>query len=136
MTMASLTPERRDVWLSLRRGLAERCPHCGVGRMFGAYLKVNPTCAHCGEELHHHQADDAPPYLTITIVGHIVVALMLVAEDYYDNSPLWLNIVIWPLLSLVLCLLVLPRVKGALIAYQWALRMHGFETAPSSDPHP
>ena len=79
--------------------------------MFRAFLKVADTCGHCGEELHHHQADDAPPYFTIFIVGHIVVPLVLLVE------------------KLIYALLFLPPVKGALVAYQWALRMHGFEHA-------
>ena len=56
-----------------------KCPACGKGAMFNAYLKVNDRCPACGEELHHHRADDAPPYFTMLIVGHIVVALVLAA---------------------------------------------------------
>jgi uncharacterized protein (DUF983 family) len=37
---------------------------------------------------------------------------------------------LWPTLTLALTLLLLPKFKGALVAYQWALRMHGFETVP------
>ena len=47
----------RAVW----RGMRLRCPHCGEGRMFRAYLKVNDHCPVCGEDLSHHRADDAPP---------------------------------------------------------------------------
>ncbi|RFB80669.1 DUF983 domain-containing protein [Methylovirgula sp. 4M-Z18] len=127
--MTILEAEKRDVWLAMKRGFLGHCPHCGEGRIFSSYLKVNPTCPHCGEELHHHRADDAPPYITIFIVGHIVVGLMLAAEQVYDDSPIWLNVLVWPLLSVILSLAILPRVKGALIAYQWALRMHGFDKA-------
>ena len=67
----------RDWWQAVRRGLSLKCPSCGIGKMYRAYLKVNDTCPHCGEELHHHRADDAPPYFTIFILGHIVVPLVL-----------------------------------------------------------
>ena len=95
--------------------------------MFHAYLKVNDTCPTCKEELHHQRADDAPPYLTIFVVGHIVGALMLYVEEVNDALPIWIHAIVWPLLTIVLTLLLLPRIKGALIGYQWALRMHGFE---------
>jgi uncharacterized protein (DUF983 family) len=72
----------REVWPALRKGLRRRCPACGEGKIFWAYLKVNDNCPGCGEELHHHRADDAPPYLTIIIVGHIVVSLLLLTEEF------------------------------------------------------
>ena len=60
------------------------------------------------------------------IVGHIVVAGVLAAEEAWPQSPMWLGAIIWIWLTFVLSLLLLPRVKGALVGYQWALRMHGF----------
>lgn len=120
---------KRDVWLSLRRGFRERCPACGQGQIFGRYLKVNAACPNCGEELHHHRADDAPPYATIFIVGHIIGTLMLMVETMWPDAPIWLHALVWPTLVVMLSLWFLPRIKGALIAHQWALRMHGFETA-------
>ena len=65
------------------RGFTCSCPACGKGRMFGKYLKVADTCPSCGEELHHHRADDAPPYFTMMIVGHVVVPLVLVVEKIW-----------------------------------------------------
>jgi uncharacterized protein (DUF983 family) len=122
----------RPLGLAMRRGFVGRCPHCGEGRLFRAYLKVVDACPVCGEALHHQRADDAPPYITMLVVGHIVVAGVLVAEELWPNSPMWLGAIGWSLLTLVLCLLLLPRVKGALVGYQWALRMHGFG-GPESD---
>jgi uncharacterized protein (DUF983 family) len=98
--------------------------------MFRAYLKVNDVCPQCGEELFHQRADDAPPYLTILVVGHVVGSLMLLAEEFWPDAPIWLHAMIWPTLALILSLWLLPMMKGGLIAYQWALRMHGFGEAP------
>ncbi|MGH6818802.1 MAG: DUF983 domain-containing protein [Methylovirgula sp.] len=120
---------KRDVWQASRRGFGGRCPCCGKGAMFRRYLKVNDRCASCGTELLHHRADDAPPYFTILVVGHILGALMLSVEEFAPNLPLLTQILIWPTLASILCLALLPAFKGALIGYQWALRMHGFETA-------
>ena len=94
--------------------------------MFRRYLKVADTCPQCGEALHHQRADDAPPYFTIVIVGHVVVGLVLAVEMAY-RPPLWVHAALWLPLTVILTLLVLPLVKGALVALQWALLMHGFD---------
>lgn len=122
-------PAQREVRPALGRGLRGRCPACGEGKMFRSYLKVSDTCPSCGEELHHQRADDAPPYMTIFVAGHIVGALMIFADETWPEAPLWLHAMIWPALTLILSLWLLPIVKGALVGYQWALRMHGFEHA-------
>jgi len=123
-----LTPAR-DPRRAIVAGLRGLCPACGRGKLFRAYLAVDESCPACGEELHHHRADDAPPYFTILVVAHIVGALILLVEEFWPDSPIWLHALVWPTLVLVLSLWFLPRFKGALVAYQWALRMHGFETA-------
>ncbi len=127
----------RNAWQAIGKGMRGICPACGAGRMFRAYLKVNDICPHCGEELYHHRADDAPPYLTILVVGHIVGSLMLLTETYWPDAPIWLHAMIWPTLALILSLWFLPILKGGLIAYQWALRMHGFDgrqASPDQNP--
>ena len=125
---------KRDVGIAVRRGFLERCPNCGKGRLFRAYLKVVDACPVCAEELYHQRADDAPPYITMLIVGHIVVAGVLAAEEAWPQSPMWLGAIIWIWLTFVLSLLLLPRVKGALVGYQWALRMHGFGGVEKDEP--
>jgi uncharacterized protein (DUF983 family) len=116
----------RSVFNSILRGLSLRCPACGKGRLFRRYLKVADHCPSCSEALHHHRADDAPPYFTIAIVGHIVVGLLLAVEIAY-RPPLWLHAAIWLPLTVILALLLLPPIKGALVGLQWALLMHGFD---------
>jgi uncharacterized protein (DUF983 family) len=73
----------------------------------------------------HHQADDAPPYFTILIAGHIVIPLLMTVEVAFA-PPLWLHALIWMPLIAILSLALLPRVKGAIVGLQWAQRMHGF----------
>lgn len=93
--------------------------------MFDRYLVVRRSCASCGEDLHHHRADDMPAWATILIVGHILVVTMLVVETNW-SPPLWLHWTIWPALTLLGSLLLLPRIKGMIVGMQWALKMHGF----------
>jgi len=117
-----------NVRQAMLRGLRGRCPHCGKGRLFRAFLKVSDHCADCGEELHHHRADDFPAYLVIVIVGHIVVPLLLAVETNY-TPPYWVSMTLWPSLTAVLSLALLQPVKGAVVGLQWAMGMHGFETS-------
>ena len=119
----------RPLMASMRRGFARRCPACGRGRLYGRFLKIRDHCPDCGEALFHQQADDAPPYFTIVILGHILVPLALIAEQLFA-PPLWLYLsVLFPaIIGSVIWLL--PRVKGALVGMQWAQRMHGFGAAP------
>lgn len=136
-TSASLRSER-PLQQALPRGAIGRCPSCGVGRMFRSYLKVADNCSNCGEELHHQRADDAPAYFTMVIVGHIVVAGILMMEQAL-GPPTWVQLAIWLPMTLVLSLALLPLVKGMLVALQWALRMHGFgrgrdPAGPEADP--
>ncbi len=126
-------PNERKLRPALLRGFRGLCPRCGMGKIFNRYLKVNTVCPSCGEELHHHRADDAPPYVTIFIVGHIIGTAMLVVEEKWPDAPIAWHIAIWPTLTIALSLFLLPRVKGALIAYQWALRMHGFDENDPKD---
>ena len=103
--------------------------------MFSAYLKVADRCPACAEELHHQRADDAPPYFTMMIVGHVVVGGLLVVERAYQPE-MWVHLAIWLPLTLALSLWLLPRVKGALIGLQWAARMHGFGAADTRHRDP
>ena len=101
------------------RGVRERCPNCGEGRLYRAYLKVEPTCPACGHDLARYRADDAPAYLTILLVGHLVVAPLL-AFPFILSWPAWLVVgTTLPALA-VLVLVLLPRIKGAVIGFHWA----------------
>jgi uncharacterized protein (DUF983 family) len=118
----------RPAWQSIRRGLRGRCPNCDRGNLFRAFLKVADRCGVCGEAFHHHRADDAPAYFVILIVGHVVVPLALVVEVVYA-PPYWLHAVLWLPLTIGLAVGLLQPVKGAIVGWQWANYMHGF------DPH-
>jgi uncharacterized protein (DUF983 family) len=122
----SVTHEKRDVWLALRRGFRGRCPRCGEGKLFRAFLKVDNACSACGQDFTPHRADDLPAYLVIIIVGHIVVPLALMIETAYA-PPVALQLAVYVPLTLIISLILLQPVKGAVVGLQWALRMHGFD---------
>jgi uncharacterized protein (DUF983 family) len=121
---------KRNVWSSLKRGFRGRCPRCGKGKLFRAFLKVDNCCSACGLDFTPHRADDLPAYLVIAIVGHIVVpAALLIETDY--SPPVWLQLAIYLPLTALLSLGLLQPVKGAVVGLQWALRMHGFDDKAS-----
>ena len=113
---------------AMKRGFLGHCPACDRGRLFRRFLKVVDRCEACGTELHHHRADDLPPYIVIFIVGHLIGYGILMTETRME-VPLWVHLAIWPLLTLILSLLLLQPVKGAVVGLQYALGMHGFGTA-------
>ncbi|MEP4197472.1 MAG: DUF983 domain-containing protein [Aliishimia sp.] len=115
----------RPLLPALRRGFRRKCPCCGSGPLMRSYLKVNDSCSVCRQELHHHRADDAPAYLTILIVGHIMIPLLHVFFVAYRPEPLVL-FTIFAVGSVGLSLYLLPRLKGAVVAFQWARQMGGF----------
>ncbi len=118
-------PEDRPMRRSLLRGWRRRCPSCGEGALLEGYLKVRAACPACGEDLHHHRADDGPAYLTILIVGHIIAPTLLIVFTTFRPQPLTL-FAIFAIGSVTLSLYLLPRLKGLIVATQWAKRMHGF----------
>ena len=116
---------KRDVRGAIWRGVRRSCPKCGEGHLFGRYLKVAMRCSVCGEDLSHHRADDAPPYITMMIVGHLLILGVAIVEDALA-PPTWVHLAIWLPLATLMSLWLLPRVKGAIVGLQWANRMHGF----------
>ena len=102
------------------RGL---CPACGQTHAFAGYLKVVPECTNCGAPLGAVRADDAPPYFTIFIVGHILVGILYEVEIAYHHPPLWLHAAIFIPLALVLTLGLLRPIKGATLGLMLRLGM-------------
>ena len=111
---------------ALGNGIRRRCPACGQGALFAGYLRPVRCCGGCGEALGHIRADDFPPYIAILIVGHVVVPLILFAEQAWSPA-LWLQLLVWPTLALALIALLLPVAKGGVLAAMWALDLAGDE---------
>lgn len=119
--------EQRNLGQAVWRGTLCKCPHCGQGKMFRAYLKVTDHCETCGEQLDLHRADDFPPYIAIMIVGHLLVGIMLHMDMVWHVNPLTYLYTMVPL-AVILPLAMLPSIKGAIVGMQWANGMYGFGT--------
>lgn len=126
---------RRPVLPAMLRGACNRCMNCGKGSIFDGFLKTRHACTACGEEFHHHRADDAPPYFTITIVGHVIIPALLLVEVFW-RPAIWIHMALWLPLTIFMSLALMRPIKGALVGLQWALYMHGFDPEAEDDLPP
>ena len=104
----------------LKRGILGRCPNCGQGPLLRAYLTVVSTCPASGHDNGQYPADDAPPYFTILIIGHLVIAPLLLFPFVWQWSAAAVLALTLPTVC-ALTLWLLPRVKGGVIGVQWAI---------------
>jgi uncharacterized protein (DUF983 family) len=132
--------DRKPVLRSFWRGLTRHCPNCGEGKIFSGYLSVQEHCAVCGNNNEQYPADDAAPYFTIFITGHILIPLVLISNQYWETST---ELAVFLPLTLVLTLALLPFIKGGVIGVEYAMgvvrevlpsKPHAAELA-SAPPH-
>jgi uncharacterized protein (DUF983 family) len=134
--MGAMAEIKHPLARSVGRGVQGRCPACGEGKLFWKYLKVESRCEACDEELARYPADDGPAYLTILLVGHLLIAPLLLFPFVWEMSP-WLTVpgILIPLALITLW--ALSRVKGGWIGLMYALgvtdRDHRLHTADAAD---
>lgn len=121
--------QRPRLGIALRRGLMNRCPVCGEGKLFAGFLRVSDRCDRCGAPLGRVQADDAPPYFTIFLVGHIVVPLMLWSERLWAPE-MWVLAAIFLPLSGGLSIGLIRPVKGATVGLMMRLGLSDRDHGP------
>jgi uncharacterized protein (DUF983 family) len=115
---------RPTLGAALLNGLRLKCPNCGKGALFRAYLRPVEACAHCGEALGHIRADDGPAWLTILVTGHII-GPGLVLTQMRGMLNIWQGALLWLSLSIFLMATLLPRAKGVFIALLWQTKGPG-----------
>ncbi|MBR0680736.1 DUF983 domain-containing protein [Roseomonas eburnea] len=111
---------------AMARGAMGRCPVCGQGRLFNGYLRVVDACESCHAPLGRMRADDAPPYFTILIAGHVLLPAVFWVEKLWQ-PPMWLHMAVWLPLFAIVCTLLLRPVKGATLAWMLRLGLTGDE---------
>ncbi len=111
---------RPGVMTAVTRGLMGRCPCCGRGALFSGWLRQMPHCADCAAPLGGVRADDAPPYIVIFIVAHLVIGLDVLADAWLGLSMLAEAAIFLPA-TLILSLGLLRPIKGATIGLIVAL---------------
>jgi uncharacterized protein (DUF983 family) len=109
---------RPPLAIVILRGARLCCPSCGARTLFGAYLKLNQSCAVCGADFSRSETADVAPYVTVFVLGLVLTPLTLVLTLGFGFDSPWL---LAGLLAgaLAVTLLLLPRVKGVLAALLW-----------------
>jgi uncharacterized protein (DUF983 family) len=113
-TNSETVATRPDIWTAIKRGLGQRCPICGQGKLFRSYLKLSETCSCCRAKLSELRADDGPAWLTILIVGHLIVPFFIVTVR--SGAPDWVYYAVLFPLTIVMTLALLPFSKGLFVA--------------------
>jgi uncharacterized protein (DUF983 family) len=133
---AAVPPADQPSFLTMiGRGARNRCPVCDQGRVFRGFLTLAPACNHCGTDFSELHADDAPPYIVIFLVGHILVPLIFVVEKAWI-PPIWLHMAVWLPLFALICTLALRPVKGAVLGWMLRLGPTGDNTGVVMQPRP
>ena len=93
--------------------------------MFRRYLKVCERCEKCGHELARYPADDGPAYVTILLVGHLIIAPLLFFPIVWEAPAIYSVPILLGSMA-VITLVALSNIKGGWIGLMYAL---GFKTS-------
>ena len=99
------------------RGARRKCPSCGEGKLFDSYLKPTTACKICGVRYDHIRTDDFAPWLTIIVLGHILVPLVY-HFDVAFKPPYWALMTGALTLVVVAILGLLPMATGVSIDFR------------------
>jgi uncharacterized protein (DUF983 family) len=110
---------KRDLGLALRRGLVCRCPACGDKPLFRRFLKPVDACPSCGTRWAEIRADDFPAYLTILVLGHLLIPVVVEA-NLHSSLPMVVQMIGWPVVAALLALLMIQPAKGFVLGLHWA----------------
>ena len=112
--LAPPRPRRPGLGEAVLRGARGLCPVCGQAPLFAGWLKPVEHCTACATPLAQVRADDAPPYVVVFIVGHLMVGLLF-ALDGALALPVATELAIFLPLTMLACLALLRPAKGAVI---------------------
>ena len=113
--MSTPSSKTRSVWQTGFRG---KCPRCGEGALYSSFLKVADNCPVCGLDLSQEDAGDGAVPFIIIIAGTLGVGIGVWVMSTFDTG-VWAPITVaFPVVAAVV-LILLPKVKGLLIALQY-----------------
>lgn len=111
--------KERNVNLALKRGLVNRCPNCGEGKILTGYLAVIPECETCGLEFKRFPAADGPAFFTMTIMLLLLIPLLGYTWVVFQPSPMMLLTIVGGITA-IFTMILLRITKSAFIGYLWA----------------
>jgi len=101
------------------RGLMRRCPYCGQGKIFEGYLTPKSECPVCYSDFSGIRTDDAAPWATILLVGHLMAPVVIVTIGMDIGT--WALTALFMIVSMVFAAAALPIMKGLFFALNWHL---------------
>ena len=102
------------------------CPRCGQGALFTRLLVLRERCEACGLDLTQMDVGDAMAVPLLIVVGAITVALAFWVEFTFE-PPLWVHVVVWPLVVIPLTVLLMRPAKAFLVAQQYRTQIREAE---------
>jgi uncharacterized protein (DUF983 family) len=99
--------------------------HTDVDLKTASLRALKGCCPACGEAFGQIRADDAAPWATIILVGHVFLPFAFMVD--VDFLPMWVVVTMWSALFAALSLAVLPRAKALFIAILWQTRAPGYQ---------
>ncbi len=112
--MTEAAPGGRTDFLAAAMG---RCPACGKGKLFRSYLKVADACGVCATSFKAADTGDGPVVFVLLIAGFIAGAGLVVSVVAWD-WPTWKLLSVWPPIAVALSLVLMPMLKGVMVASQ------------------
>ena len=108
----NVTEGQPPLWRAALFGL---CPACGQGQLFKSVIGFADGCTHCGLDYRQFNVGDGPAALLVMAVGAIVVPAALTLH-FKVHPPLFVHLLLWPLVILALTLGGLRVAKAGLLA--------------------
>jgi uncharacterized protein (DUF983 family) len=98
-----------------------RCPRCGQGRLYQGLLTIKDRCDVCGLDLRGSDTGDGPAFIVMFVLC-VVLVLLAFWVEFTFSPPLWVHVVLWPVLAFPLAIGMMRPLKAALIAQQYRVR--------------
>ncbi|UAK26422.1 DUF983 domain-containing protein [Sphingomonas nostoxanthinifaciens] len=102
----------------LQVALTGCCPRCGARTLFAGWIRFAGACSRCGLDFTaFNVGDGAAAFLTLGI-GALVAGLAIATELVFA-PPVWVHILLWPIVTLALIFASLRASKAALLALEY-----------------
>ena len=109
------------------------CPRCGMPTLFASPIAFADNCRSCGLDYRQFNVGDGPAAFLTMIVGALVLGFALLVE-FSIRPPLWVHILLWPILTVACVVGSLRVAKGMLLILEYRTKAReGTLVGPGQD---
>lgn len=101
--------------------LRGHCPQCGAPTLFDGMIRFASSCRSCGADFTQFNVGDGPAAFLTLIVGTFILILAL-ALEFGLHPPLWLHLLLWPVVTVAAVVACLRVAKGMLLTLEYRNR--------------